>query len=134
MNGQYLYYFPLMSCRWTIDVGWTSTWVRIVNEWIAVCVYRKCPDKKMTIRYASSVCIASSGTTRFHFNILKGRLFLSSSVDARGATHMGEHTSACNNMRSCQEPLEFSFRSLTILLLQKTKGGMGEDVLHCSYD
>ncbi|KAK5802275.1 hypothetical protein PVK06_029860 [Gossypium arboreum] len=25
--------------RWTIDVGWTSTWVRIVNEWLAVCVY-----------------------------------------------------------------------------------------------
>ncbi|RID53274.1 hypothetical protein BRARA_G00683 [Brassica rapa] len=25
--------------RWMIDVGWTSTWVRIVNEWVAVCVY-----------------------------------------------------------------------------------------------
>ncbi|KAA8523093.1 hypothetical protein F0562_009516 [Nyssa sinensis] len=25
--------------RWTIDVGWTSTWVRIVNEWLAACVY-----------------------------------------------------------------------------------------------
>ncbi|XP_009613799.1 uncharacterized protein LOC107779751 isoform X2 [Nicotiana tabacum] len=25
--------------RFTIDVGWTSTWVRIVNEWVAVCVY-----------------------------------------------------------------------------------------------
>ncbi|KAM2193670.1 hypothetical protein ACFX1R_027931 [Malus domestica] len=25
--------------RFTIDVGWASTWVRIVNEWIAVCVY-----------------------------------------------------------------------------------------------
>ncbi|XP_059638097.1 uncharacterized protein LOC132280012 [Cornus florida] len=25
--------------RWTIDVGWTSTWVRIVNEWLAFCVY-----------------------------------------------------------------------------------------------
>ncbi|KAK3041644.1 hypothetical protein RJ639_001454 [Escallonia herrerae] len=25
--------------RWTIDVGWTSTWVRIVNEWLAVCIY-----------------------------------------------------------------------------------------------
>lgn len=25
--------------RWTIDVGWTSAWVRIVNEWLAVCVY-----------------------------------------------------------------------------------------------
>ncbi|KAK8547173.1 hypothetical protein V6N13_097892 [Hibiscus sabdariffa] len=24
--------------KWTIDVGWTSTWVRIVNEWLAVCV------------------------------------------------------------------------------------------------
>lgn len=25
--------------KWTIDVGWTSTWVRIVNEWLATCVY-----------------------------------------------------------------------------------------------
>ncbi|KAL1823867.1 hypothetical protein ACET3Z_010645 [Daucus carota] len=28
-----------VAARWTIDVGWTSTWVRIVNEWLAVCVY-----------------------------------------------------------------------------------------------
>ncbi|MFS7936314.1 putative serine incorporator/TMS membrane protein [Helianthus anomalus] len=27
--------------KWTIDVGWTSTWVRIVNEWLAVDVYCK---------------------------------------------------------------------------------------------
>ncbi|XP_010532842.1 PREDICTED: probable serine incorporator isoform X1 [Tarenaya hassleriana] len=25
--------------KWTIDVGWTSTWVRVVNEWLAVCIY-----------------------------------------------------------------------------------------------
>ncbi|RDY05933.1 Serine incorporator 3 [Mucuna pruriens] len=25
--------------KWTLDVGWTSTWVKIVNEWLAVCVY-----------------------------------------------------------------------------------------------
>ncbi|GKV11661.1 hypothetical protein SLEP1_g22901 [Rubroshorea leprosula] len=25
--------------KWTIDEGWTSAWVRIVNEWLAVCVY-----------------------------------------------------------------------------------------------
>lgn len=25
--------------KWTIDVGWTSTWVRVVNEWLAVSVY-----------------------------------------------------------------------------------------------
>ncbi|KAK3436510.1 hypothetical protein EUGRSUZ_C01067 [Eucalyptus grandis] len=25
--------------KWTIDVGWTSTWVKIVNEWVAVCVF-----------------------------------------------------------------------------------------------
>lgn len=25
--------------KWTIDVGWTSTWVRIVNQWLAACVY-----------------------------------------------------------------------------------------------
>lgn len=31
----------LLSFRWTIDVGWTSTWVRIVNEWLAACVYCK---------------------------------------------------------------------------------------------
>ncbi|MBA0576091.1 hypothetical protein Golob_023840 [Gossypium lobatum] len=33
--------------KWTIDVGWTSTWVRIVNEWLAVCVY--CADKQMNL-------------------------------------------------------------------------------------
>jgi hypothetical protein len=31
----------LILYRWTIDVGWTSAWVRIVNEWLAVCVYCK---------------------------------------------------------------------------------------------
>ncbi|XP_073110990.1 uncharacterized protein [Elaeis guineensis] len=25
--------------KWTIDVGWASTWVRIVNEWLATLVY-----------------------------------------------------------------------------------------------
>ncbi|KAG8053168.1 hypothetical protein GUJ93_ZPchr0001g32339 [Zizania palustris] len=25
--------------KWTIDVGWASTWVRIVNEWLAAIVY-----------------------------------------------------------------------------------------------
>lgn len=25
--------------KWTIDIGWTSTWVRIVNEWLATCIY-----------------------------------------------------------------------------------------------
>lgn len=25
--------------KWSLDVGWTSAWVRIVNEWLAVCVY-----------------------------------------------------------------------------------------------
>ncbi|XP_068652847.1 uncharacterized protein [Aristolochia californica] len=25
--------------KWTIDVGWTSTWVKIVNEWLAACIY-----------------------------------------------------------------------------------------------
>ncbi|XP_022897657.1 probable serine incorporator isoform X2 [Olea europaea var. sylvestris] len=25
--------------KWTIDVGWTSTWVKIVNEWLGACIY-----------------------------------------------------------------------------------------------
>ncbi|KAH7836218.1 hypothetical protein Vadar_033761 [Vaccinium darrowii] len=25
--------------RWSIDVGWASTWVKIVNEWFAATVY-----------------------------------------------------------------------------------------------
>ena len=30
----------LIDCvRWTIDVGWASTWVRVVNEWLAAIVY-----------------------------------------------------------------------------------------------
>lgn len=28
-------------CRWSIDVGWTSTWVKIVNEWLAAGLYSK---------------------------------------------------------------------------------------------
>ncbi|KAL8120206.1 uncharacterized protein LOC141661519 [Apium graveolens] len=28
-----------VSQKWTIDVGWTSTWVRIVNEWLAACIF-----------------------------------------------------------------------------------------------
>nr|GME03378.1 probable serine incorporator isoform X1 [Ipomoea batatas] len=41
-------YFAMLLIGWnahhsmkkfTIDVGWTSTWVRIVNEWLAACVY-----------------------------------------------------------------------------------------------
>uniref|UniRef100_A0A0E0BY74 Serine incorporator n=1 Tax=Oryza meridionalis TaxID=40149 RepID=A0A0E0BY74_9ORYZ len=27
--------------KWTIDVGWVSTWVRVVNEWLAAIVYRR---------------------------------------------------------------------------------------------
>ena len=25
--------------KWTIDVGWASTWVKIVNQWLATLVY-----------------------------------------------------------------------------------------------
>ncbi|CAH9109575.1 unnamed protein product [Cuscuta europaea] len=41
-------YFAMLLIGWnahqvmkkfTIDIGWTSTWVRIVNEWLAACVY-----------------------------------------------------------------------------------------------
>nr|GMC98103.1 probable serine incorporator [Ipomoea batatas] len=41
-------YFAMLLIGWntnhsmkkfTIDIGWTSTWVRIVNEWVATCVY-----------------------------------------------------------------------------------------------
>ncbi|KAL4591032.1 hypothetical protein LXL04_003980 [Taraxacum kok-saghyz] len=27
--------------KWSIDVGWASTWVKIVNEWFAATIYRK---------------------------------------------------------------------------------------------
>ncbi|GKB96116.1 probable serine incorporator [Tanacetum coccineum] len=33
--------YRVFDFEWTIDVGWTSTWVRIVNEWLAVCVYSR---------------------------------------------------------------------------------------------
>ncbi|KAH7849661.1 hypothetical protein Vadar_021065 [Vaccinium darrowii] len=41
-------YFAMLFISWnshhtmkkfTIDVGWTSTWVKIVNEWLAACLY-----------------------------------------------------------------------------------------------
>ncbi|KAM0822330.1 hypothetical protein ACQ4PT_071565 [Festuca glaucescens] len=25
--------------KWSIDVGWASTWVKIMNEWLAACIY-----------------------------------------------------------------------------------------------
>lgn len=32
----------LCKCnRWSIDVGWASTWVKIVNEWFAATIYCK---------------------------------------------------------------------------------------------
>ncbi|KAK0570608.1 hypothetical protein LWI29_003924 [Acer saccharum] len=37
--------------KWTIDVGWTSTWVRIVNEWLAVCVYIWMLVAKIILKY-----------------------------------------------------------------------------------
>lgn len=30
------------TSRWSIDVGWASTWVKIVNEWFAATIYCKC--------------------------------------------------------------------------------------------
>ncbi|KAF1886857.1 hypothetical protein Lal_00046095, partial [Lupinus albus] len=30
---------PIFLCRWAMDVGWTSTWVKIVNEWLGVSLY-----------------------------------------------------------------------------------------------
>ncbi|KAE9600294.1 putative serine incorporator/TMS membrane protein [Lupinus albus] len=27
--------------KWAMDVGWTSTWVKIVNEWLGVSLYCK---------------------------------------------------------------------------------------------
>jgi hypothetical protein len=29
------------TIRWSIDVGWASTWVKIVNEWFAATIYCK---------------------------------------------------------------------------------------------
>ncbi|XP_010925321.1 uncharacterized protein [Elaeis guineensis] len=34
--------------KWTIDVGWASTWVRIVNEWLATLIYG-IPDRSEQI-------------------------------------------------------------------------------------
>lgn len=27
--------------RWSIDVGWASVWVKIVNQWLAAIIYGK---------------------------------------------------------------------------------------------
>jgi hypothetical protein len=29
--------------KWSIDVGWASTWVKIINEWFAASIYSKSP-------------------------------------------------------------------------------------------
>ncbi|MBA0731820.1 hypothetical protein Gogos_015943 [Gossypium gossypioides] len=41
--------------KWTIDVGWTSTWVRIVNEWLAVCVYCKYITRLLSMSFGRSL-------------------------------------------------------------------------------
>ncbi|KAL9324555.1 hypothetical protein ACSQ67_009412 [Phaseolus vulgaris] len=43
--------------KWTIDIGWTSAWVRIVNEWLAVCVYFDSSKGPSLIRKRISNCL-----------------------------------------------------------------------------
>ncbi|KAF9606764.1 hypothetical protein IFM89_028140 [Coptis chinensis] len=38
LNYLYILMHPL-PIRWSIDVGWASTWVKIVNEWFAATIY-----------------------------------------------------------------------------------------------
>ncbi|KAF2532538.1 hypothetical protein F2Q70_00030233 [Brassica cretica] len=65
--------------KWTIDVGWTSTWVRIVNEWVAVCVYiwmLMAPIVLKTRRQRASggpkaACIGFAGFATFYVLIEK---------------------------------------------------------------
>ncbi|CAI9100294.1 OLC1v1037263C3 [Oldenlandia corymbosa var. corymbosa] len=51
--------------KWTIDVGWTSTWVRIVNEWLAAAVYSQ--TKKMTKLHKPFTLIAKREFLEFNF-------------------------------------------------------------------
>lgn len=69
----------LPFCRFTIDVGWASTWVRIVNEWIAVCVY--CEYKILHLSFGCHVEI-----------VVSERKFLFCSMDADCSNHMEEQT------------------------------------------
>ncbi|KAH0970485.1 hypothetical protein GBA52_022641 [Prunus armeniaca] len=69
----------LPFCRFTIDVGWASTWVRIVNEWIAVCVY--CEYKILHLSFGCHVEI-----------VVSERKFLFCSMDAGCSNHMEEQT------------------------------------------
>ncbi|GJN02406.1 hypothetical protein PR202_ga19752 [Eleusine coracana subsp. coracana] len=45
--------------RWSIDVGWASTWVKIINEWFAASIYSKSlillPDLELFWRLISPV-------------------------------------------------------------------------------
>ncbi|GJN27111.1 hypothetical protein PR202_gb15101 [Eleusine coracana subsp. coracana] len=45
--------------RWSIDIGWASTWVKIINEWFAASLYSKAlvllPDIQLFWRLISPV-------------------------------------------------------------------------------
>lgn len=48
--------------RWSIDVGWASTWVKIINEWFAASIYSKsCIPRCLPSSYfCENRCLASS--------------------------------------------------------------------------
>lgn len=47
-----IFIFALEYNRWSIDVGWASTWVKIINEWFAATIYRKWFSLKFFLKLA----------------------------------------------------------------------------------
>lgn len=58
MDFPFLFSLSCLSNRWTIDVGWTSTWVRVGNEWLAALIYGKKSRENPILLVVFSVCIA----------------------------------------------------------------------------
>ncbi|KAL3381717.1 hypothetical protein AABB24_001697 [Solanum stoloniferum] len=88
-------YFAMLLIGWnpnhamkkfTIDVGWTSTWVRVVNEWLAVCVYSKLLSFHI-VNYGIIIKILD--------NVMLLTFLKFTSMDARGSDHM-EKQASCN--------------------------------------
>ncbi|GLU09835.1 hypothetical protein SLE2022_266740 [Rubroshorea leprosula] len=64
--------------KWTIDVGWTSAWVRIVNEWLAVCVYIWMVLAPIILKSTQTIC--------------KGKTYFHTSFAASSKSNCGVHT------------------------------------------
>ncbi|TVU21514.1 hypothetical protein EJB05_31154 [Eragrostis curvula] len=76
--------------KWTIDVGWASTWVRVGNEWLAAIVYGKRANRSL---HAVQLSEPMQSTKRCQNVVL-----LSARMDDGRSGHLEEQTSGIINV------------------------------------